>query len=196
MKKNRGKGKLILFEGLDGAGKTVTIRAMLAKLSRSDIVYCKGMGSNSFFGRLARRFGKTIFFLLEQVGTTFFAIKPALRQGKIVFLDRYFFSVASHSRQLNKTLIALAEHFLVEPDLIFYFRVGREERIRRLKNLRFNRYHQMLLDFPTLIDERENNFAEILQPYREKTIKVSTDLEPVEKIAADLVIILEQRRLL
>lgn len=188
MKTNKWLGKMILFAGLDGAGKTTVSREVIKSMaSNYNIFYCKGVGSDTFFGRLARRFAKTPLFLCELIWITHFSIKPALIKGRNVLQDKYFFFVASHipdvEKKLNKLLIRLSGPLLIEPDLIIYFQVSLEERIKRLiPSIQENRFHKMLVDNPELIVQREKKYMERLRPYKDKVIFLDTTGKSIKEV--------------
>lgn len=184
MKIKNQKGKMILFEGLDGAGKTTISKHIIKNM---DMFYCKGVGSNTFLGRAARKFAKTFLFLLELIYITHFSIKPALKKGKFVLQDKYIFFVASHIPDvetiLNKLLIKLTNPLLIEPDLIIYFQVSVEQRIKRLTpSVNENRFHKILINNPWLITAREKKYEELLAPYQDKTIFLDTTNKTIEQV--------------
>lgn len=190
MRKNIWHGKLVLFEGLDGAGKTSVMLEVMKNIDgKINLLYCKGVGSDTFWGRTAKRFAKTFLFLLELLDITYFSIEPALKAGKIILQDKYIFFVASHipdvEKRLNKALIKLVYPLLFEPDLIFYFQVSPEERIRRLEGTALkNRFHEMLIDNPWLILEREKKYQELLSAFQNKVICVDTTGKSVSETAS------------
>ena len=164
MIKNKKPGKFILVEGLDGSGKTTAVRRIADELG---LVYLKGLGRNDFFWKIVKRYAKTFLFLLEVLVITYFPLRRILQSGRNALVDKYFFAAASHipdvETHLNRLLIRLSEKFILRPDLVVYFSVSPEERIRRLKNGPYNKFHEMLINDPVWMVEREKAYADIIR---------------------------------
>ena len=75
--RNIMKGSLIVFEGLDCAGKT-TLAKELAQ--NTQCLYSKGISSPTLIGKLAKKLPSTILFALDLVYISEFIIKPALKK--------------------------------------------------------------------------------------------------------------------
>lgn len=168
MRKNKYKGRLILLAGLDGSGKTTAAKSLVKQLGyQYHLVYCKGVGSDTILGKLAKRFAKTTLFLLEVLCATIFPIRSALKNDKTVILDKYFFVVASHIPEvetgLNRLMISLFRPVMIRPDLIVYFKVSFDERARRLKNGPYNKFHQRIIDNREWAIEREGSYIKLLE---------------------------------
>lgn len=100
------RGVLVAFEGIDGAGKTTQV-ARLAEVLRADghEVVTSKEPTDGPWGRKIRDSAATgrlpldeeleafVQDRIEHVGQT---ILPALEQGKIVLLDRYFYSTIAY----------------------------------------------------------------------------------------------------
>jgi len=127
------KGRLIVFEGIDGAGKSTQARMLLRKL-RS-----RGLAASSFrepsrgrFGRAIRAAAKTAGSLTPVEELDLFVkdrreniernLLPALRAGRIVVLDRYYFSTMAYqgAKGIDPMRIRrMNERFAPKPDLVF-----------------------------------------------------------------------------
>jgi thymidylate kinase len=164
MRNKNGFGTLILFEGLDGGGKTTAARKIAEDLK---FTYIKGLGGDNFFGRIAKKYAKTFLFLLEIIYVTYFPVRKALKMGGNVLLDKYFFAAASHipdvNTPLNQFLIKLCQKFIIRPDFVIYFQVSPEERIRRLKMGSYNKFHKILVDNPQWMIKRERTYADLVR---------------------------------
>lgn len=167
--------KFIVFEGVDGAGKTACIKKTMEKLKRDyQIIYSKGLCSETLIGKIARHYHATFLFLCEMIFVTLKILKPYC-QGKFIFQDRYIFSIASHfpniCKKHNQFLIKIFKPFFLKPDLVIYFTVSLEERLTRLReSAKQNPFHQILVNNPDLILKREKKFYELLKPYKIKII--------------------------
>lgn len=165
MIRKRKKGFFVVCEGLDGAGKTTIIKGFLGKEKDSpdDYVYSRGFKSKTWIGRLAAKKPLTFLFLLDLAYTTQRYVRPDLREGKTVLQDRYDLSVKSYAQAMNKwynkAAACLLRPFLLKPDLLVYFDVKQEERLRRLEKTKDNKYHALLLKNPLLINQRRREYA-------------------------------------
>lgn len=143
MKQNTGPGKFIVFEGVDGSGKTTQARLLIGKLDEMghsvifthepyknvDLKYIEGLDP------LERQ----KLFIEDRKEHLKEVILPALESGKSVVCDRYFLSTviygASEEIEMEK-LISLHEEVLGEnfilPDKIFILDVPEDEAMARL----------------------------------------------------------------
>ncbi len=136
-------GKLLVFEGLDGSGKSTQARLLLKYLSaRGYRVFFTEWNSSELVSGIIRR-GKrknlltpTTFSLLH---ATDFAdrferhILPPLRAGYIVICDRYVYTAYARdiARGCDPAWVKNLYSFAVAPDKTFYFRVQVETALRR-----------------------------------------------------------------
>lgn len=180
MRKNKWKGTLIIAEGLDGSGKTTALKNPLIKDldSRYKTVYIKGVGSDTFWGKAAKRFPTAILFLAELAYVTYRFIIPALKEGKVVLLDKYFYVVASHipeaDKKLNKFFIRIFQPFLIHPDLIVYFQVSMEKRVERLKSGPPNKFHRKIIENPEWAAKKEKRYASMVRQSGSKVAFIDT----------------------
>jgi dTMP kinase len=144
MKKSRGI--LIVLEGIDGSGKTTQARSLLRRLRR------RGRKAAFFreptrgrWGREIRRKAATAGSLTPEEELELFVrdrrenveqnLRPALAEGKVVVLDRYYFSTIAYQgakgidtgriRRLNET-------FAVKPDLVVVLDVDARQGLSRI----------------------------------------------------------------
>lgn len=171
------KGKFVVCEGLDAAGKTTVMKHALKKLG-NDYVYNKGLTSDTVIGKVAPKIPSTLTFLIELLYNTKRRVKPFLESGKTVLQDRYYLSVLSHvpssSTWYNKVFVKLFEKYLLKPDTLVYFTVSKEERIKRLLEMGYNKHHYDLISNPTLIDLREEKYSEFYNKFKGTKYKIDT----------------------
>jgi len=125
---------LIIFEGLDASGKTTIIHELIKK--NPQFIYSKGIGSNTFIGKISKKFPSTLLFFLEIIYTQHKIIIPNLRKNKVILRDRYSLSILSHEKAqkpLNKIISQIFRLFILKPDVLIYLTVSMDERINRLK---------------------------------------------------------------
>ena len=154
----RSRGILVVFEGIDGSGKSTQARRLLGKLRRL------GYETASFreptrgkWGRMIRRKSKKAGSLTPEEELDLFVkdreenvrknLKPALEAGKVVILDRYYFSTIAYqgAKGISTARIRrLNERFAVRPDLVFILDIGAGRGLGRIhhrkrKDLLFER---------------------------------------------------------
>lgn len=183
----RKKGFFIVCEGVDGAGKTTTIDGFLKrKNDEKHYFYSKGLKSDTFIGRIALSHPSTLLFLLELVYVTHKLVKPSLRENKIVLQDRYDFSILAYTpaceKWYNKLAAFLLRPYLIKPDLLVYFDVSLEERIKRLKSSQQNKHHAALIRNPELVYAQEKKFAELLNQYAGRKAYIDTTNKSIDAI--------------
>ena len=145
-----GEGKLIVFEGIDGSGKTTISKLFSEYLSKNKI------NSSWFREPSDSKWGKKIrkladlkdsipiedefqYFLKDRKWDVKNNINPALERGEIVILDRYYFSSACYqgARGLDvKKIIEENRKFSPEPDLLFLIDVDIPTAMKRIKRSR------------------------------------------------------------
>jgi len=126
-------GRLIVIEGIDGAGKTTQARALVRKLRRRGIA-CRYLREPSLgpwgreIRRLARRAGSLTpseeldLFQKDRRENVSRNIRPALREGRVVVLDRYYFSNIAYqgAKGIDPARIRrMNERFAPRPDAVF-----------------------------------------------------------------------------
>jgi len=149
MKKNIYPGKFIVFEGLDGAGSSTQIDrlAMSLKKAGKNPIVTKEPTNNIIGGLIRGQLTKDWNSSMECLQLLFAAdrahhldrlIIPALKTGKIVLCDRYFFStVAFGSLDLDRNwLLEINDQFIL-PDLIILLKVSPRECLKRIHENRF-----------------------------------------------------------
>ena len=152
LKSNTYSGKLIVFEGTDGAGKTTMIgltRQLLEeKYGEEQVISVKQPTDMS---RKTKLFQKMMYSrnheeidyravqlltMSDRVQHCFETVVPALKEGKTVICDRYIFTslanmLARGYREEN-WFFDVAKH-LIQPNITFLAYVDPELAIRRLK---------------------------------------------------------------
>lgn len=138
--------KLIVFEGINGAGKTTVHKALKERMGgRGDVVF-SGEPTDSEYGKRVREAlrdggvseAELLFlFMQDRIEHVRNVIIPALKEGKVVVLDRYYLSTVAYQTDqffpLGE-LLFLNSLFSPTPDLVVYFEVPVEEALERLRN--------------------------------------------------------------
>ncbi|OWK37843.1 dTMP kinase [Fimbriiglobus ruber] len=139
-------GKFIVFEGIDGAGKTtqvVLLAEYLAKIGRpfvrskepTDGQWGRLLRQSAATGRLS--LGEELDLLTrDRQEHVTQLINPALDRGDVVILDRYFYSTiayqGSRGGDVEEITDRMATRFPI-PDVVFLIDVPAEVGIARIK---------------------------------------------------------------
>ncbi|MDV3174560.1 MAG: dTMP kinase ['Bonamia sp.' little leaf phytoplasma] len=134
--------KLIVFEGLDGSGKTTLINALHQKLNHNNIKHhiYQGLGSStigSSIRHLFLNFKQVHFFtrfylsIANMIQTQTELINPALAKNELIILDRwvgstyayqlYSFLTKGNKHHFLKTIFEINQkQILIQPTLTIY----------------------------------------------------------------------------
>ena len=149
---NTHKGKLIVFEGTDGAGKTtlinLTYKYLKDKYPDKEIILLKQPTDEA---RNSRLFQKMMFdenhddinyravqllTLSDRIQHNHEVIIPALKEGKIIICDRYIYTSIANMKARNyrnEKWFYLAAKEIIKPDISFLAFVEPEIAISRIK---------------------------------------------------------------
>ena len=138
----------IVFEGLDGSGKSTQIKALndKLKLNNYDVISLREPGSTEIGDKVleilesSQKLTPIMEFLLFSISRSAIIdekIMPNLNENKIVLCDRYFYSSIAYQgsgRDLDNDFIHKINNKIVNdviPDIVFYFDLTWEEKIKR-----------------------------------------------------------------
>ena len=143
------KGFLIVFEGIDGSGKTTQARMLFETLrERGFDVILSREPTESIYGQKIKELaqGERAFTSPEDEYLLFIndrkfhvdnLIKPALNNRKIVILDRYYFSTIAYQGALGLDPEKIRSEnalFAPEPDLIFIIDIQPGRGLNRIRD--------------------------------------------------------------
>jgi dTMP kinase len=204
-------GLLIVFEGMDGAGKSSQMEALKKHLSENDeTVITTKWSDGDFMAQTIKKFkNKTnmepkIYSLihatdlLERYEKT---ILPALNLDKIVLSDRYYFTsmVRDKIRGVDIDLDNIYGH-LREPDIIFYCKAPIEDCIKRASERGELSYYAagMDLNLDTEQDKNVKEYYNLMNKHYDDVFKnnkkchiINTD-RSVKSITEDIIKIVEK----
>ncbi|MBP7707143.1 MAG: dTMP kinase [Candidatus Aminicenantes bacterium] len=143
----RRRGLLVVLEGIDGSGKTTQARRLLRRLRR------RGRKAVFFREPTRGRWGREIrrqavradsltpeqeleLFVKDRRENVAKNLRPALAAGKVVVLDRYYFSTIAYqgAKGLDTGRIRrLNESFAVPPDLVVVLDVDAGAGLARIR---------------------------------------------------------------
>jgi len=132
---------LIAVEGIDGSGKTTIVKFLAEELKR------RGYNVVTFKEPTDSEWGKKVkqaklkpeeeleLFLKDREWNVKNNIIPALKSGKIVVLDRYYYSTIAYqgARGIDPELIKKLNERFPKPDIVILLDVSPEIALRRIK---------------------------------------------------------------
>jgi dTMP kinase len=142
------KGVLIVFEGIDGSGKSTQAEILLKRLQEEDldVVYFREPSKGKWGRKIKKKAlhpdsitpeEELDLFLEDRRENVEKNLKPALEKKKVVILDRYYYSTIAYqgAKGIDEELIArMNEEFVVEPDLVFIFDIDPQKGLERIEN--------------------------------------------------------------
>lgn len=145
------RGRLIVIEGIDGAGKSTLVAALARALSADGVdVVTSAEPTDGPHGRKIRELAATgrhdvtpqqeaELFLLDRRDHVDHVIKPALAAGRTLVLDRYYYSTMAYqgARGLDPAQIERRNRaFAPEPDLLVILELPVQEALERITQKR------------------------------------------------------------
>jgi dTMP kinase len=143
------QGVLIVFEGIDGTGKSSQLERLAHVLTRHgyDVVQTREPTDGPHGKRIRSLYNQRDSVSLEEELELFIAdrrqhvdevIRPALERGQIVLCDRYFLSSAAYqgAAGLDPNEIIRANRFAPDPDIALVFELDTQTSIRRITQKR------------------------------------------------------------
>lgn len=170
------RGLFIVFEGVDGAGKTTQVRLLDERLRRAGYdVVCLKEPTEGPWGRKLRHLAQhgrehvsaateLEWFLQDRREDVEQNIRPALERGQIVLLDRYYFSTMAYQGALQLDLEEIRlqnEAFAPPPDLLFILAIPPAQGLQRVRQ-RGELSHFERLDY---LERVADIFAAMRFPY-------------------------------
>ncbi|MBP7792081.1 MAG: dTMP kinase [Candidatus Goldbacteria bacterium] len=147
------KGKLIVFEGPEGCGKTTKVKMAFDFLKRKNkkVVFLREPGGIKISEQIRKIIldtqnknmcNITELFLYEAARAQLVheKIKPLLEKGYIILMDRFYLATVvyqGYGRGINRNIISYLNNLAVDgikPDLTIIYDVSRKEAIKRMKN--------------------------------------------------------------
>jgi dTMP kinase len=188
-------GKLIVFEGTDGTGKT-TQRDLLGNHLRDKgypVVITKEPTDGPFGLKIRDLYSHRDRYSREEELELFLAdrrqhvnelLLPSLQNGKIILCDRYYFSTAAYQGALGidpESILAM-NSFAPEPDLVLLFQADFAVSLERITSSRgdtLNNFEQR-----EFLERVATIFSAIKRPYI-RTINASESKESVHHIVIE-----------
>ncbi len=144
-------GFFIVFEGLDGAGKTTQIQLLAAHLRQAgyDVVCLKEPTDGPWGQKIRQRArqeehdvtpdAELEWFIQDRRDDVAHNIRPALARGQVVLLDRYYFSTMAYQGALGynpESIRQRNEAFAPPPDLLLLLEIPPKQGLARIAQQR------------------------------------------------------------
>jgi dTMP kinase len=168
------RGYLIVFEGIDGTGKSTHCKLLEEYLLNLKIDVVRLFEPTK--GEWGLKIRKILtegrqgispndeleLFIKDREDDVERNIMPALRENKVVLIDRYYFSTAAYQGALGldpDSICTRNEEFAPIPDLVLLFHSSPEECLKRIEESRdgFSSFEK--LDYLKKVQEIFNNFS-------------------------------------
>lgn len=173
MIKHKYPGKLIVFEGIDGAGSTTQVDLFFKYLTRNKIKALKSAEpTGGLIGKMIRqalrgeiRFDSKTLQLLYTADRSDHLereVIPALKKGQIVVLDRYVLSTLAYGL-LNLDglwLLEISKNFIL-PDVTFLVDTPVSEAMKRMGN----RSRRELFEKEKLLKSVRKNYLDLAHDF-------------------------------
>ena len=189
----------IAVEGIDGSGKTTTIKEIKRFLeSKGRAVYLTSEPTTLATGRIVRNFlGETnsdtplihemlaLAFAADRLNHLREEIWPALKKKQTVITDRYFFSsIAYQSLSVSYEWVKGINRFATLPDVLVFIDVKVDKAVERLTKFRASTEIYEKRELLTRIDR---NYREVIREFEDKlkVIYLDGNLD-VDKIYGDI----------
>lgn len=142
------KGILIVFEGIDGSGKSTQAEILMKMLQKKgfDVVYFQEP-SKGKWGRKIKKKALHPDSLAPEEELDLFQkdrkenveknLKPALEKKRVVIMDRYYYSTIAYQGAKGideKRIRKMNEEFVVQPDLVFILDIDPQKGLERIEN--------------------------------------------------------------
>ncbi|HAR36459.1 MAG TPA: dTMP kinase [Acidobacteria bacterium] len=142
------KALFLVIEGIDGSGKSTQVELLARRLRRRGLqVVTLREPTQGKWGRKIRELSKTSgsvrpeeeleLFIRDRQENVARNIKPALKSGRTVILDRYYYSTLAYQGARGLPLEEIRrrhQKFAVVPDLVFILDVPVSTGLRRIKD--------------------------------------------------------------
>lgn len=187
------KGKLVSIEGIDGCGKTTHVRLLAEWLrSRGHKVVITDEPTDGMIGRIIKRAlrgeiklsvaTEALLFAADRVQHIEEFIKPALRAGKIVITERYFYSSLAYQSAcgLSMPWLENINRAAIKPNLAILIDLPADVALQRIKRSR------KLDKFERDLQLQRRVRANYLRIARLRGLKVVDGRRPIDEVQVDI----------
>lgn len=204
-------GKLISFEGPDGAGKSSVLEKIREELEADGVAYIttREPGGVAIAEKIREVIldpdhtamdSKTelLLYIASRRQHLIERVLPALRDGKVVLMDRFIDSSVAYQgygRGLSPTCIDWLNQFATDglkPDLTLYFDIEVEEGLARIAKNKEREVNRLDLEGLDLHKRVRQGYLSILEKEPERIVKIDAS-QPLDLVVTKCRKILKER---
>lgn len=206
------KGKLITFEGPDGAGKTTVLEAIIPLLEKAgyqDIMTTREPGGVAIAESIREVIldvnntamdAKTelLLYIAARRQHLMEKVLPALEAGKIVLVDRFIDSSVAYQgngRGLEKTDIQWLNDFATDglkPDLTLYFDVTAEVGLARIAQNKDREVNRLDLEKVDMHYQVRNGYLQLAKENPERIVTIDAS-KPLDQVIAQAIATIQEK---
>lgn len=194
------KGKLIVFEGIDGAGSSTQLELLHKYLKKKKVKAIKTANPSSLvLGKLIRRVlqGKVkisrkaiqLLYCADRDDHLEKVILPALKAGNVVLCDRYYYStIAYGSLHLHTNWLKKITEDTLRPDITFFVNTSVKVAMGRMAARKKKEYFEK----EQWLKKVSKNYLEMMKS--DKICVLLDGAKPKEKIFEEVLQVIKNRK--
>lgn len=193
------EGILIVFEGIDGTGKTTQIRLLAEQLEKRglDVIATREPTDGTYGKKIRELYSnrnsvtkkeELELFLQDRKEHVEDLIQPALLQGKVVLTDRYYLSTAAYQGAAGidpEIILKENEAFAPCPDLAIIIELPVDESVLRIEKYR----KESLNDFEQ--EESLRRVAKVFASINRNFIRRVDGLKNIDDVHKEIMVHIE-----
>lgn len=202
-RKNPYKGKLIVIEGIDGAGKTTQAKEVVKMLNKQGVnaSYTKEP-TDQVIGQFIRENILSGKMQVNQIAEQYLfnadramhmeKIEALLEKGMVIVMDRYFWSSVAYAMSnmggvmdwylVAYSILSFYHQFLL-PDFTFFLEVDYQVALKRIEQ---SGKHKEIYDNIEKLPKIQNNYEKLMKKFPEAFTMINAN-RPAEEITEEIV---------
>ncbi len=206
------RGYFVSFEGPDGAGKSTVLKEVLNQIGselKTQYLVTREPGGSKIAEKIRdiildpandKMDNKTeaLLYAASRSQHVEEIIRPALKEGKVVFSDRYVDSSLAYQgagRDLGIQEVKQINDFAtdkLDPDLTFFLDLDPEVGLKRIEKLRPGQEDRLEQENLAFHKKVYAGFLKVKEMYPERFVTVDAT-QPIDQVVAQVIAILKQR---
>ena len=206
------RGYFVSFEGPDGAGKSTVLKEVLNQIGselKTQYLVTREPGGSKIAEKIRdiildpandKMDNKTeaLLYAASRSQHVEEIIRPALKEGKVVFSDRYVDSSLAYQgagRDLGIQEVKQINDFAtdkLDPDLTFFLDLAPEVGLKRIEKLRPGQEDRLEQENLAFHKKVYAGFLKVKEMYPERLVTVDAT-QPIDQVVAQVIAILKQR---
>lgn len=206
------RGYFVSFEGPDGAGKSTVLKEVLNQIGselKTQYLVTREPGGSKIAEKIRdiildpandKMDNKTeaLLYAASRSQHVEEIIRPALKEGKVVFSDRYVDSSLAYQgagRDLGIQEVKQINDFAtdkLDPDLTFFLDLDPEVGLKRIEKLRPGQEDRLEQENLAFHKKVHAGFLKVKETYPERFVTVDAT-QPIDQVVAQVIATLKQR---